>query len=646
MDSVSFTETLATLHLFLSSANAIVAFSLFVYVITHNPPNPTTISFGVLITLVTAMWVGDAGHISIRADDLTSQHGAVFWLRVQALGLALLPAAYLHFSDTLLRSTGSLSVGRRASVVGAYVAGGAFLLLMLGTELVIARPVLAPWGTHYVAGPLYPLFAVYSIALTLWALFNFFRARHRCITASLRRRMGYVVLAFVVPALGTIPYLLVTYLRDALPDPVLTLFPVAGSVGVSVMAVVLAYLVSYQGVLLPDRVVKQSLINYLLRGPFLGVAVTFLIITIPRVGRLLGAATERFQVFAVIFVIVLLQASLDKLRPYLNRLIHQDDDIGWLEELNQRLLTSADLSELLNNTLVAVCEVLRVGSGFIVAPDRRPGEFSLRAVVGSTAKARDSLARVDFPALAAQVGRALSEENGANSHVLIQNSYWLFPLESRSEDAVIGFLAAERPADRSSLTTEEREIVQVLVERAGIAVEDVHLQRSILSTLQGVAPEIAQVQEWGSQLRYASPLGLAQLESNPLYTPDFQRAVRDALSHYWGGPKLTGNPLLNLEIVRAALPASSNNPSLALRTVLRQCIEALRPPADRDPLAAEWMLYNILHLRFLQGKRVKEIIQQLGMSESDFYRKERAAIREVAHMLAVIERDKVESQRQ
>jgi len=75
-------------------------------------------------------------------------------------------------------------------------------------------------------------------------------------------------------------------------------------------------------------------------------------------------------------------------------------------------------------------------------------------------------------------------------------------------------------------------------------------------------------------------------------------------------------------------------------------VESLRPADERDQMASEWILYNILRLRFLQGKRVKEIVQDLAMSESDFYRKERAAVREVARVLATMENACVERQRQ
>ena len=53
--------------------------------------------------------------------------------------------------------------------------------------------------------------------------------------------------------------------------------------------------------------------------------------------------------------------------------------------------------------------------------------------------------------------------------------------------------------------------------------------------------------------------------------------------------------------------------------------------------ASEWLLYNILDLKFIQGKPVREIADRLSMSESDLYRKQRVAIEQVALKIAELE---------
>ena len=52
----------------------------------------------------------------------------------------------------------------------------------------------------------------------------------------------------------------------------------------------------------------------------------------------------------------------------------------------------------------------------------------------------------------------------------------------------------------------------------------------------------------------------------------------------------------------------------------------------------EWLLYNILELKFIQGKRVRDVAMRLAMSESDLYRKQRIAIEKVANYIAEMER--------
>jgi hypothetical protein len=71
--------------------------------------------------------------------------------------------------------------------------------------------------------------------------------------------------------------------------------------------------------------------------------------------------------------------------------------------------------------------------------------------------------------------------------------------------------------------------------------------------------------------------------------------------------------------------------------VLRQAISNLRPHEQLDPSAQEWLLYNLLEGRFLQRKTVRDVAHRLAMSESDFYRKQRIAVEEVARQLTMME---------
>lgn len=119
--------------------------------------------------------------------------------------------------------------------------------------------------------------------------------------------------------------------------------------------------------------------------------------------------------------------------------------------------------------------------------------------------------------------------------------------------------------------------------------------------------------------------------------------VRDALTHYWGGPKLTESPLLQLEVVQRELEGHDNNPVSALRAILAEAIEQQKPDGQRSLTTTEWILYNILDLKFVQGRRVRDVARRLAMSESDLYRKQRVAIENVARTIATMERATLEN---
>jgi hypothetical protein len=117
---------------------------------------------------------------------------------------------------------------------------------------------------------------------------------------------------------------------------------------------------------------------------------------------------------------------------------------------------------------------------------------------------------------------------------------------------------------------------------------------------------------------------------------DLANMVKDALTHYWGGPKLTQSPLLQLQIVQEAFQEHNDNPSNALRSILRQAVDSVRPQGERR-FTGEWILFNILEMKFIEGRKVRDVAARLAMSEADLYRKQRVAIEEVARSIRDME---------
>jgi hypothetical protein len=93
---------------------------------------------------------------------------------------------------------------------------------------------------------------------------------------------------------------------------------------------------------------------------------------------------------------------------------------------------------------------------------------------------------------------------------------------------------------------------------------------------------------------------------------------------------------MRLSIVKDALTEHQGNPANALRSILRGAIEQTRPEGERR-FTGEWMLYNILEMKFMEGHKVREIALRLAMSEADLYRKQKVAIESVARTILEME---------
>ena len=86
----------------LSSAILLTAFSLVLYILRHNLRSAVGRAFCILLIFVMVVYLGDA--VILEVSSLESK---LTWLRFQWLGIAFVPAAYLHFSDALLNTTNS-----------------------------------------------------------------------------------------------------------------------------------------------------------------------------------------------------------------------------------------------------------------------------------------------------------------------------------------------------------------------------------------------------------------------------------------------------------------------------------------------------------------------------------------------------------
>lgn len=639
VDSNTITSALALGDLIVSSANVIISFSLLVYILTRNFRSAVARAFVALLTFMLLVYVGD-----VIVGNLVMPGQTLVWLRLQWFGIAFVPAAYLQFSDALLRTTGSNARYRRHGVWVAYAVALTFCLLAVFTDLVVRDGVATQWVAHLATGPLFWAFVLYFAIITLLGWRSITQARRRCLTSTSRRRMTYLSLASVAPALGVFPYilLLMTTTPQTIAPNWLYLFSLLGNACVAAMTIVMGYAVAYHGVFTPDRIVKHNMIHYLLRGPIVGIAVIALMLIIPRVESILGLPRDTVLIFTVIVGLVTFQLLVNIGKPYIDRLIYRKDraELAWIQTLDERLFTSTDLEQLLENILTTLCDMMRVRSGFVVVMEDHT--LRIRVFCGSRQQAEAFLDDLDL----SDLSHLFARNNGDGNHdwpseqdaLVRHGGYWLLPLYSLDRQSTLGFMGIEAQLSQPLLGPTETQTIANLVHQAERALEDTHLQQEIFNTLRRLEPEILALQRLRVTQRYAQPGRLSTLESSPVDSPDLEKWVKDALGDLWGGPNLLSSPLLQFNIVQAALLENDGVPAKALRAVLQQAIERQRPPGQRKSAAAEWLIYNLLDLRFVQGIKTKEVARRLAVSESDFFRKQRVAIAALAQTLAEMER--------
>jgi hypothetical protein len=631
----------------LSSVVVILAFSLLAYTLTYNFRDSVARWFALLLACVAIVFASE-----VALDRVANAASANRWLRLQWLGIAILPAAYYIFSLAILRTTNYRMNRRRwialIGIVLSVVSAGAAIF----TDLIVAQVHYRPPISYLEAGPYFGLFAAYFVIAIYLSLANVWKARQRCLTERTRQRMTYLLIAFIAPGAGIFPYLIsfgpVAGAADAPSTLVLFLAIVVNS-AVAAMLVVMAYTVAYFGVLTPDRVVRYRLIRFFVRGPLVAIAVILAVQTLPRVEVLLGLPRDIVLFSVITGVIVLSQLILSVTKSVVDRLVYREDrdEIAWLRELDRRLLTTSDLRQFLENNLAALCELLRVPSGFVAATIGN--DLILEAVVGPSGT-REQVTQVeDWGDVLAQA----VQRDAPGYQPFSYAGFWIWPLVDPDSDLendagmdgeveVSGILGVKARTETPLLSRDEIDVMEQMVERIARVLLDRKLQLQVFVALRQIIPDIDRIQQMRSVSPYLSlesnsSAASALLDPSPVDSPEFEAWVKDALSHYWGGPKLTRSPLAQLRVVGDVLDQVDSNRTKALRLVLERAIEKLRPEGKQNLSAPEWLLYNILEMRFIQGRKVRDIAERLAMSESDLYRKQRVAIGQVARVLSEME---------
>jgi hypothetical protein len=625
--SIYWDEAIETISQILTAGVAITAFSLLLYALAFNLRENVARAFILILTSVVVVFTTHS-----IASVSSSASVIELMLKLKWVGIVFLPATYLHFSDSLLTLTGRPSRGRRSWLVRMIYLFSIILVVMIPMDLLVGGYTPANTPAPYLNHTIFTkLFIVYYVAVMLVASSFQFRAFQRTVTKTSRRRMVYLLAGAMVAAIGTTPFLLMGSDLLALNSIVFWSFVSLSSLAEGVFLVIMAYSVAFFGVTWPDRLVKSRLFKWLLRGPLTASIALAVTTIVRRLGLLWDEPYTAFVPIFMVATVIFMEYVITLLAPFWERLLFHGsdrDDVALIQSLEDHLLTRSDLSQFLEIVIATVCDLLQVKEAFIATLNG--SKLELLTTTGD----QESFRAIEEPDELLEL--SLMKESTLEGDFFYWNNHLLVPLvydDPQNGKILLGLLGFPWELNRE-MEEEYLHSINLLAVRVAIALRDWRMQQQVFQSLESLQPQVALIQ----QLRAASSynkIGVL-LDEADLPDEDFVSWVKDALSHYWGGPKLTESPLLNLNVVRATAKDYDDNSVNALRGILKTAVDNIKPEGERR-FTAEWILYNILELKFLEGRKVREVATRLAMSEADLYRKQRVALEEVSKVIISME---------
>jgi hypothetical protein len=597
------------------------------YALAYNVRERVARAFILILACVSIIYM--AGTIAI-----VSQQPSLIeiMLKLKWVGIVMLPATYLHFSDSLLTLTGRPSRGRRLWAVRLTYIFSVAMIVLIPLDIIIGpyveRNLPAPYLTRT---PVTNVFAIYFVVVMLVAGSLLYRAFQRTVTKTSRRRMIYLLTGATFAAIGTYPDLLFgSGIFSQIPIVYWIIISIS-RLAVGGFLVIMTYSVAFFGVTWPDRVIKSRLFKWLLRGPFTASIVLAVTTIVRRLGEMWGETYSAFVPIFMVGMIIFLEYAITLLAPLWERLLFYGSDradIIKIKSLEDQLLTRSDLSQFLEIVSATICDLLQVNGSFIAVMNGNQIEMLTTAGDDSEFKKFETSEEV--------VELSLEQRQDETGNFIFLRNHLLIPLiydDPQNGSLILGICGFPWEESRE-MDPEHESQINLLASRVGTALRDWYLQQQVIKSMETLQPQVALIQ----QLRAASSYNKTSvlLDEANLPEGDFITWVKDALSHYWGGPKLSESPLLSLKVVQTTLDAYDGNPTNALRGILKAAIEKTKPEGERH-FTAEWILYNILEMKFLEGRKVREVASRLAMSEADLYRKQKIAIETVSKVIIGME---------
>ena len=620
--ALTLTGVLKIIAQILNAGVAITAIAIVMYSLSFNFRDGVARSFIIILTLVTIVFSSDTIANISNAPNIIQA-----WLSLRWMMMALLPAGYFYLSDALLTLTGRPSRGRRTLLVRIFALLSLIWAVLVPLHITVGELAGERAPVAYLETlPFTAVFGAYYLTVNALSFYNLFRAVLRSNTTTTRRRLFYLFIGAGAPAVTCALFLFHGSTLFAHNPDFFWLLTILSAILTGVALVAIAYVVSFFGLNWTDRAIKSRLFRWLMRGPFVAMMTLGATTIVRRYGLTFGDPYIPYVPVVMVGTILVLEYFITLLAPYLEKMLFfgaDREDLSLIRTLEERMLTEKDLDQFLEIITASICDQLQVRGAFIAVIENGAVNYIIHA---GDRHILDKLPETG------ELIRAVQPDQQSPREMVSLGAFKLIPLtyqQDIEQSRLFGICGFPDEAEEAFLP-EQLNAVALLADRATLALKDRALQLQVLNSLSVLQPEVDYIQELISSSSY-NQRGIYRNGSSQV-PGEFTDWVKDALTHYWGGPKLTNNPLLNLRLVKSQSDNFDGSRTNALRAILKQSIEESKPEGERK-LTSDWILYNILDLKFIQGEKVREVARKLAVSEADLYRKQRVALENIARSI-------------
>lgn len=609
----------------LTAGVAIISFSLFIYSVTFSLRDRVTNTFTLLLFSLIVIFGADAFLTITENVNLLIPVIEIHWL-----GIIFLPAIYFLFSDSLLTTTGKPSRGKRRIAGILFVTLSTIFVILLFNDLLVGEIITnQPPAPFLMRTGFTDLFSIFFILVLSLSWYNFIRAFRRTATQTSRRRMLYLIVSALGPAFGSFPYLLYGSQFAENMQVLFWVLSIAANAFVYIALIAMAYSVSFFGFPWTDRIIKSRLFRWVLRGPITASLTLGMTTIVSRLGVQYNFPfTSALVILAMVSTIVLFEYMITLFAPIWERIFFSGNDRVELEKvrlLEDRLLTTNDIQQFLELILATICDRLQINGASLIVNNNSSNSLSIK--IGSSQVLSQNNKEEIYEFL---------NELDPIEFIVESNNGTIIPLrltEEKSQRIYGAVVIDEKLINK--LDAEKMNALLRLIDRVAFALREREEQEKILGSFEMLVPQTSAIQNLIAVSRFDQQRMINGIER--IEIRDLEKWVKDALTQIWGGPKIIRNPIMQLKIVQKRIEDRNESPINAVREILREAMSRLRPEGERQ-YTNEWILYNLIDLKFFEGWKVKDIARRIALSEADFYRKQRAAISSISRQIIEMER--------